>query len=332
MVTLAVALFAGLTSLLGENYRIDPPFLDPFRAPTRDEAVVVYPAEYALKSGDYNDVIFLGDSTCRCSIDPAEFQSVSGLSAYNLGSMGAIGVGGYELILQVYLEHHPKPRAVVVAVTPDDFDVESSEKVGDWPHLFRWSYEPGHNAIRLPGDLESLQFFSRRGVQIVSERWADGFGDLRLDPRVQSLVGSENYTYLTLEQKVRQSRGYWALTGKHWGGGTEAPNKLRVAVAGQWDAGFRAMAKTAEDAGALLIIGLVPLVDSVKTDYEPVRSWLSNFRHEHPGVTVLRPEIQLYDAELCWDYQHLNGDGVRKFSRSLAKEVSILISQRKATR
>ena len=71
MAVSAILLFTGITSVVGENYRIDPPFLDPFRAPTRDEAVLVYPAEYALKSSDYNDVVFLGDSTCRCSIDPA---------------------------------------------------------------------------------------------------------------------------------------------------------------------------------------------------------------------------------------------------------------------
>jgi hypothetical protein len=328
IVSLTVTLFVGLTSLLGDNYRIDPPLLHPFRPPTRDEAVVAYPAEYALKSSDYNDVVFLGDSTCRCSIDPAEFQSASGLSAYNLGSMGALGVGSYEVILQVYLKHHPKPRAVVLAVTPDDLDVELSEKPGGWPHLFRWSYGPGRDAIRLPSDLESLEFFSRRGVQIVCERWADALAGRRFDPRVQLLVGGGNYTYLTLERKVRQSRGYWALAGKHWPGGTEPPNKSTFAVARQWDAGFGAIAEIAEDAGVLLIIRLVPLVDTVTTDYEPVRSWLSNFRHEHPGATVLRPEIPLYDAELCWDYQHLNGDGVRKFSRSVAKDVSILLSRR----
>ena len=47
------------------------------------------------------DVVFLGDSTCRCSIDPAVFQKASGLSAYNLGSMGALGADGFQLILEL---------------------------------------------------------------------------------------------------------------------------------------------------------------------------------------------------------------------------------------
>ncbi len=310
------------SSLFGENYRADPPFLDPFRAPTRDEAVLVYPAEYALKSTESNDVVFLGDSTCRCSIDPAAFQRMSGLSAYNLGSMGGLGLDGYRLLLQIYLQHHPKPRAVVFAVTPDDFDVEVSEALGDWPYRFRWSYGPGGDAtLRWPESLEALMFFARRGVQIGRAYLADCSAERRYDPRVESLVGASKDTYLTLQQKIGQSRGFWALAGKHWPGGTDPPHKTRVTVAKQWGSGMQELLDVAEASGVPLIIQLVPIVDKAKTDYGPVQSWLKNLQGNYPQLTVIRPEIVFYDAELCWDYQHLNADGVEKFGRSLAQNV-----------
>jgi hypothetical protein len=328
MASLSFAVFAGLTSLLGENYRADPPFFDPFRAPTRDEAVVAYPAEYALKSAEYNDVLFLGDSTCRCSIDPAVFQRASGLSAYNLGSMGALGMDGYQLLLQIYLRHHPQPRAVVLAVTPDDFDVEVSGAAGTWAGLFRWSYAPDQAALRLPRDVESVQFFARRGVQVGRECWARSSANRRFDPREASLQGAEKYTYFTLQDKIRRSRGYWALGGKHFPTGTDAPNKPTVSVARQWDPGVRELANLADAGGVLLFIRLVPIVDTVKTDYEPVRRWLNELERDYPRLIVIRPEILLYNPDLCWDYQHLNADGVEKFSQSLAKDVAAVLSRR----
>jgi hypothetical protein len=325
---LTFALLIGFSSLLGENYRADPPFLHPFRAPTRDEAMLAYPAEYALKSTEYNDVLFLGDSTCRCSIDPAMFQRSSGLSAYNLGSMGVLGIDGYRLTLQIYLQHHPKPRAVVLAVTPDDFDVESSQELDGLPYRYRWSYGPDSRAaFRLPEDLVSATHFARRGVQIGHAYWANPRAVRRFDPRVQFLYGGGSDTYLTLEQKIRQSRGYWALKGKHWAS-TESPNKPTVTVASQWDPGLRGLVDVAEANGVLLVIRLVPIVDTTKTDYGPVRCWLEDLERKYERVAVIRPEILLYDAELCWDYQHLNADGVGKFSRSLAKDVTEALARR----
>jgi len=331
MALLCLALLAGMTSLLGENYRADPPFLDPFRAPTRDEAMIVYPAEYALKSNEYNDVLFIGDSTCRCSIDPVVFEQASGLRAYNLGSMGALGMDGYRLLLQVYLEHHPKPRVAVLAVTPDDFDSEASENLGDFPHRFRWSYGPHREGtLRLPEDVESVKFFARRGVGVGLALWAEPFAERRFDPRVQFLEGGGKHTYLTLEVKVQKSRGFWALTGKHWPAGTDPPNKPTVTVARQWSPGISELAKLADANGVALVVRLVPIVDTVKTDYSPVREWLNGLEREHPRLTVVRPEILLYNAELCWDYQHLNAEGVEKFSRGLAQDVTAVLSKSRA--
>jgi hypothetical protein len=321
------ALLAAAASLLGENYRPDPAFLDPFRAPTRDEAIVIYPAEYALKSADDNDVVFLGDSTCRCSIDPAEFQKASGLVAYNLGSLGGLGIDSYRMILQLYLEHHPSPRAAVLAVTPDDLDVEASQAAGGWPRLFRWSYGESRETLHVPEDLESVKFFARRGFGIGHELWANSRRETRFDPRVEPLVGVDKETYFTLEEKVRKARGFWALGGKHFATGTDPPNKPVVNVAPQWRVGFRELAKTAQAGGVSLVVRLVPMVDTVKTDYQPVRAWLRDIQSQYPGVIVLHPEILLYDPELCWDYQHLNADGVRKFSRSLANDISEVLSR-----
>jgi hypothetical protein len=325
-VTLGV--LTAVASLVGENYHAEPAFLDPFRAPTRDEAMIVYPAEYARNSTEYNDVIFLGDSTCRCSIDPAVFHRASGLSAYNLGSMGALGANGFQLILEIYLEHHPKPKAIVLAVSPDDLDLEASDEPGALSHHLRWSYGFGRGSSpRLPENLEAALFFARRGMQVARAYWKNFDRVRRFDPRTEYLVEGGRDTYLTLQQKVLQTRGYWSLSGKHFGGGTDGPNKPTVSVAKSWQSGSRKFSALAESQGIPFILRMVPVVDSLKTDYAGVRDFLSDFERASPEVTVPRPQILLYDVELCWDYQHLNAAGVRKFSETLAEDVTAVLSR-----
>src|ERR1700734_1639191 len=71
----------------GREIDSDLRFLEPRRPPTNDEAIVPYPVEYALRSNEKNDVIFVGDSPCRCDVDPIQFGHVSGRRAYNLGAL-----------------------------------------------------------------------------------------------------------------------------------------------------------------------------------------------------------------------------------------------------
>jgi hypothetical protein len=322
------ALLLVVSSLFGQNYLIEPAFLEPFRAPTRDEAFLIYPAEYAFNSNESNDVIFLGDSTCRCSIDPIEFHRLSGLSAYNLGNYGALGLEGHRLILEAYCRHHPRPRVVVLALTPDTFDVEPWNGIGSWPSRFRSSYGPDRTArLLVPDSLESLQYYARRGVDLARSLWADSTADHRFDPLTQPLNGDERYTYVTLERKMRRTRGYWSLGGQHWPGGTEPPTKAKMVITPSWDRGLRELADVAEANGVPLVFRMVPVVDAMTTDFDPVREWLKTVERDHKHLTVIRPEVLHYDSELCWDYQHLNSGGVAKFTQSLAKDVAAVLSR-----
>src|SRR5580700_10538509 len=65
--TLVLALATGISGGLsaasycvGRNTEAELRFFEPWRPPTVDEALVACPIEYALRSNDRNDVIFLG--------------------------------------------------------------------------------------------------------------------------------------------------------------------------------------------------------------------------------------------------------------------------------
>src|ERR1700722_73852 len=92
--------FCGAFIYIGANYEGPLRFLEPFRPPTYDEAVALCPVDYALSDTERNDVIFIGDSTCRCGIKTRQFEKLTSLSAYNLGSFASIGIYSQLLTLQ----------------------------------------------------------------------------------------------------------------------------------------------------------------------------------------------------------------------------------------
>jgi len=85
-------------------------FLNASRSPTVDEASLTFVGEYAVRSHQANDVIFLGDSACRSGIDPLAFERLTGLRAYNLGTFGSSGPSVLAVSAKAYLSNHPRPQ------------------------------------------------------------------------------------------------------------------------------------------------------------------------------------------------------------------------------
>src|SRR5262249_40039011 len=134
-------------------------------APDIDEASALCPVEYALRTKDANDVVFLGDSTCRTGVDPARFERLTGLTGYNLGSLRGIGAAGFVITAKAYLLHHPKPRALVLCVTPTCFEIESGTLGGPLSKQFVSNYGP-EVAEGVPL-IDRVAYFSKRGVWAV---------------------------------------------------------------------------------------------------------------------------------------------------------------------
>ena len=86
-------------------------FLRNYRAPNEYEAWTSFCMDYAIKSDEPNDVIFVGDSTLRYDLQTIQFKRETGLKAYNLGNVGLIAVSGFTQVIASYLSsRHPKPR------------------------------------------------------------------------------------------------------------------------------------------------------------------------------------------------------------------------------
>ncbi len=73
--------------------------------------------DHLIKNDSSYDLVFFGDSRVHHGINPFYIDSISGLTSYNFGFPGS-DAEELELSSTVYLQHHKKPRLVVLTITP----------------------------------------------------------------------------------------------------------------------------------------------------------------------------------------------------------------------
>jgi hypothetical protein len=332
-------------SAIGANYEGPLRLLEPYRAPTHDEAVGLIPIDYALSDSTANDVIFIGGSTCRCGLDPRLFESLSGLTAYNLGSFGSLGISGQLATLEAYLAHHPAPRVVVLCMTPIEILRVRSDPAGPagdvgpgtsagmlYERFLRVYGTPDQRRGILADGPDSLRYFINRGMAITKASWAGCLGRRTRDRLDDPLYGFESETYRTLRDKTLKSRGFFALPKMHnrdvFFEVLEEPHAVN-----SWaNDGVRACAALAQSHSLRLMVRLAPLsTDRAPWDRECIPAWLKQLETEFSRLSVGRPEILWYEPDLCWDGIHLNEQGVERFTAQTAEEVTALLGPRQTT-
>ncbi len=178
-------------------------FLDPYRQPRIDEAMVLCPREYAVGSDDPNDVIFLGGRSCRSGIDPRQLP----FTAYNLGSHAGLQPQAIMLTLRGYLAHHPSPKLAVLCLSPVSFDFRDDD---EWANTMTERFVADYGrALGEPVPWSGVvERFVRRGFG----EFAAGH---KPDLRGTSLRGYEGETYWSYRSKVSGGRGFFSIgTGR----------------------------------------------------------------------------------------------------------------------
>lgn len=104
-VVLAILSVWGLTWILPE-----------MRYMNQDYSAWIQQRDYTLRNDDKQEILLLGDSRVKEDVFPEEFHP----DAYNL-SLGAGTPIDIYYTLKDYMQHHPKPRMVVVAFAPFHF-------------------------------------------------------------------------------------------------------------------------------------------------------------------------------------------------------------------
>ena len=217
-------LFCGAFTYIGANYEGPLRLLEPYRTPTYDEAVALCPVDYALSNTEKNDVILIGDSSCRCGINTRQFEKLTSLSAYNLGSFASNGVFSQLLTLQVYLGQHPPPRAVVLCLSPfqllrvqgtDAGNASPLVEVTTAGALFeRFGRAFGPSSARksvFADGTASLRYFMKRGTAVTNSLWLAFRSSHSPDRLEDPLYGYTSETYKTLRSKTLEARGFFRM-------------------------------------------------------------------------------------------------------------------------
>jgi hypothetical protein len=302
----------------GRGVPTDLRFLESNRAPTRDEAFVACPVEYALHSSEANDVIFLGDSVCLHGLDPYTFEKLTSLKAFNLGSFGFVGPVGYPIVARAYFLNHPKPRAVVLCVSALSFDVDPEKHGGSIPRRFENAYGPELGAASQFAKLVRIGSQSGRN-------WLCRWQDVRDVP----LYAMQDETYRSYQRRWAASRGYVVLPGTH-GKLHQLEEFAKVAqIRDDWNLGIGRLADECKSFAVPLIIRFAPLSTELRQgrDYAPVERWAESVKALRPEIIMAQPALQWYDVALSWDRVHLNVAGVEKFMPVVARDVKAALSK-----
>lgn len=294
---------AGLTAAFTDR---DVRFLDPYRQPSIDEAMVLCAMEHAVGAHEQNDVIFLGGSSCRCGIDPRQLP----MTSYNLGSHAGLQPQAILLTLKAYLAHHPAPKVVALCLSPISFDFRDDD---EWANGMTERFVAAYGSELT---LSTVERFVRRGFgQFIT--WG------KPDLRGLRLRGQESDTYASYHGKVSEGRGFFPI-GEGRNPGCRLPNiGLDFSISPRWAQLVRDLDRECELHECKLLVFFTPVFRGLTTerDLSEANRWFAKVAADNPRVVTKGGAIWSVDDELMYDAVHLNRAGVARFMPVVAKDV-----------
>ena len=279
--------------------------------------------------GDRPDVVFIGDSSCSMGIIPAEVEAVAGRPAMNLGTYGPHTIDGHADMLQLAVDRHGPPRAVVYHTTsltywgvqqPDVYYREFRRWLDQYyrPAPFAWddplAAVPSSRLRRLVQDgLPRLTTNrARRKALLAAPR-----GAYPSDDELGAILFRERgYMEEPAEKSVKDEDwpGY-AASNREWSrtGGiheTVRPSLVRLfrmAQAGGFDLWLVAAPIPEEHRGP-----------DVEAAYADARAALQALAADNPRVHVEHHRPRYYPHRLLRTFAHPSREGAAVNSRELA--------------
>ena len=303
-IVVSLAVYAVSADAIGRNFG---QFLKLTRAPTFEEATAAVPIEYALESTEENDVIFLGDSACLTGINPTLFKMASGLRAYNLGSLYAVGSEGMLVTCQAYLAKHPPPQLIVLCLSPENsqYPAADSPFALQFVRTYGRSFQhPSRGCANGPGSTSKQCGKVPQSLRTIFCALVSGNFDFR-NSIVQGFSRPDTYSDFAAWRGVQ--RGYNPLPA-----GTNSPSdfgefpEYRVPVLPEWRQGARDFARLVIGRRIHLLVRFAPIrVDARSENFGDVITWLRDLQKEFPEADI-KTEILFYEPSLFYDRRHLS--------------------------
>ena len=307
----------------------DKRFLKNYRQPSWPEANLSWVMDYATNNADKNDVVFLGFSTCVYGVKPRQFEQATGLRAFSLSCARHITAEHLSLILRRYLEHHPKPRVVVLCNHPCEFStrwaLSSHTTNPELDERFLWCFGSPSETVR-PVHKNPFIFYSAEGFRIIAGYLAGGLQHYLNTPNGGQTYGGASAN--ELQEEFIQQAGYVAFRGNLYD--SRIPTQEASFYVNSECKQFLAdLANYLDKEGILLLVRPTPAIAGfVPPVSEPFAKTLHELERECPNLRIGQPEILLYPRSSFFDALHLNPVGATEFTKQLVDEISRLVSDK----
>jgi hypothetical protein len=263
----------------------------PDHDPSLIERVVAEVMDYAINSTESNDVIAIGDSTCLFGFMAEVFTQRTGLRAHNLGLVAPLGVSAYRVCLERYLDHHPKPKLILLCVSPAPagFAISHRSRYVPMREQFFSCYERGHPSS-----------------------W-----------RREAMVGVRALLLTTVGSRAEDSRQTQAAAAEARAWQTDGP-RSRPAESRPSVRPLPPLTFDAETRDDLKQLVRAAEGIPVAIAFTPVASPIGNLPQLHAdlaemGFITTAAVAHVYDPEIFWDeFMHLDFRGAVRFTEFLA--------------
>lgn len=155
-----VGAIEGLAYSFRESANSARSFVPPGQLPNLEESIVQAKINFAAHNTDKIDLVVLGDSSGLMGVDAKLLSEETGLSTYNLCTIGWIGVEGHLILLEEFIAVHGRPSVVVYHFAPDAMRRQSSS-VGEVGYLSRLKWVLG---LEETGNADLLPSFAFRSI------------------------------------------------------------------------------------------------------------------------------------------------------------------------
>jgi hypothetical protein len=106
--------------------------------PPVEVSIVNWQINNSLTQLKKSDILCLGDSSCLMSVVPAVIEKTTGLSCWNIGTLGYVGTKGHALILEQWLKKFGPPRLLVYHIVPHSLVSSNTECSTYFKPLKEW--------------------------------------------------------------------------------------------------------------------------------------------------------------------------------------------------
>jgi hypothetical protein len=313
----ASLLWAGIAGWLGAQS--DHQLLRNYREPNDYEAHIVITMGYVRGSSEANDVVALGDSTCFTDFRPVAFEERTGLRAYNIATVGVVGIDGLERIFRDYLDHHPKPRLLIFCMHPWALGVDPAATGPGWIRdQFEVSYADVSRQAIEPRIPARLQYYIRQGLWFI---YGETTGGLRRQVKAP-IAHRQGANLEALAASVQRNRGFFEQPGVMDPSlrPREAVGPFPVLVSSVQ--AVDAIINLASAHGVKVLIRLTPaLIGGPDPESQMIHAWIARLTPQFANVLVGQPEVVMWGPAEFGERLHLNLHGATRFTELVAQDV-----------